>query len=362
MTRIQLTGTAIDHEGCRMLGPLDLTIASGERLVLLGPSGSGKTTLLRTLAGLHPVADGTVAFDGRDVTRTPPAERDIAFINQEASLQPHLDVRRNLGFALRLRRVPRAQVRQRVAVESRAFSLGSLLPRRPRELSGGERHEVALARSLVRRASVLLMDEPFARIDPARRDRLMRELVRMQEGYGVTLVVATNDQRVAMTVADRVAVLTDGAVAQIGSPVTLYEEPTSLFVAGFLGAPPMNLLDGTIQRRDGRAHLDAGPFRIPTWAPELTSRAGAPIVLGVRPHRIEIEPAPTRASRSCRVLSSAFTGPDVVLHLHAPTGQRITAVVEPPGPEVASLVGVAIDPRRVHVFDPVDERVIAHGA
>lgn len=303
MTRIQLTGTTVEHEGRRVLGPLDLTIASGQRLVLLGSSGSGKTTLLRTLAGVHPVADGTVTFDGGDVTRTPPFERDVAFIDQEASLQPHLDVRRNLGFALRLRRVPRAQVRQRVAAESRAFSLGSLLPRRPRELSGGQRHEVALARSLVRRASVLLMDEPFARIDPARRDRLMRELVQMQEGYGVTLVVATNDQRVAMTVADRVAVLTAGGVAQIGSPVTLYEQPSTLSVASFLGAPPMNLLDGSIARCDGRAHLEAGPFRIPTWAPELTSHAGAPIVLGVRPHEIEIEPAPTRANRGCRVLS-----------------------------------------------------------
>lgn len=361
MTRIQLTGTTVEHDDRRVLGPIDLTVASAERLVLLGPSGSGKTTLLRMLAGLQPVEDGTVSFEDRDVTRTAPAERDVAFIDHQASLQPHLDVRRNLGFALRLRRLPRTQVRQRVAVQSRAFSLGPLLPRRPRELSGGERHEVALARSLVRRASVLLVDEPFTRIDPARRDRLMRELVQMQEGYGVTLVVATNDQRVAMSIADRVVVLTDGEIAQIGPPTTLYEQPATLLVAGFLGTPPMNLLDGAITRIDARAHLEAGPSRFPTWAPVLTGRAGAPIVLGVRPHDIEVEPPPTRSSQGCRVLSRAFAGAEVTLHLHASTGELITAVAPPPGPEVDSLVGVAVDPRKVHVFDPVHERALAHG-
>lgn len=361
MTRIELTGTTIEHDDRRVLGPIDLTVASGERLVLLGPSGSGKTTLLRVLAGIHPVEDGTISFDDRDVTRAPPAERDVAFIDQQASLQPHLDVRRNLGFALRLRRLPRTQVRERVAVQSRAFSLGSLLPRRPRELSGGERHAVALARSLVRRASVLLVDEPFTRIDAARRDRLMRELVQMQEGYGVTLVVATNDQRVAMTVADRIVLLTDGEVAQIDPPATLYEQPTTLFVAGFLGTPPMNLLDGVVTRTDGRAHLEAGPFRMPTWAPVLTGRGGAPIVLGVRPHDIEVEPLPGHRRQRCRVVSRAFAGAEVTLHLRAPTGDHITAVVPPPGPEVDSLVGVTVDPRRVHVFDPVHERALAHG-
>jgi len=361
MTHIELAGVTVEQDGHRLLGELSLSVGSGERLVILGPSGCGKTTLLRVIAGVQPITDGRIVLDDLDVTQAAPGERNVAMVDQQASLQPHLDVRRNLGFALRLRRTPPDQIRERVAAQTRAFSLGSLLPRRPRTLSGGERHEVALARSLVRRASVLLMDEPMARVDPGRQGQLLRELIDMQEGYGVTLIAATNDQRVAMRLAHRIAVLVDGQLAQVGTPSALYARPSTLFVAGFLGSPPMNLLDGMISRTDGRPHVRAEPFSLPTWVPDLSARVGEPVVLGVRPQQVEIDTTPGRASERCRVVRRAFGGAEVTLHLRTPAGRELTAVVATPGPEVDTLVGVSAEPSAVHLFDTITELAIAHG-
>lgn len=359
MTGIEVRGVTVEREGHLLLDRVDLSADVGERVVLLGPSGSGKTTLLRVLAGLEPVSAGQVTIGTHDVTTAAPRDRDVAFVDQRASLQPHLDVHDNLAFALRLRQVPRAQVEERVGAQSRIFSLRSLLPRRPRTLAAGERHEVALARSLLRRVSALLMDEPLIRIDPVRRGALIRELVRMQEGYGVTLVVATNDQRVAMSLAHRIAVLSDGQVVQVGEPATLYRAPASLFVAGFLGSPPMNLLDGTVTRIDGRPHLRAEPLTVPLGSLRLAF--GTPVVAGVRPHHLDVEVASGRTGSRCRVEHLELLGADVTIHLRSLAGRRLTAVVPRPGPAVDTVVHVTVRPDRVHVFDPVTERAITHG-
>jgi multiple sugar transport system ATP-binding protein len=365
VTTIDLTGLTVEQDGTRLLGPIDLHVEAGERLVVLGASGSGKTTLLRAIAGVQPLVDGRVALGGDDVTDRAPGERNLAMIDQEASLLPHLDVRGNLGFGLRVRHIPRAEVDERVAAQTRAFSLRSLLPRRPRTLSGGERHEVALARSLVRRSSALLMDEPLARIDAPRRATLLRELVRMQEGYGITLVVATNDQRVGMVLAHRIAVLADGRIAQVAPPHVLYERPANLAVAGLVGSPPMNLLDGTIVQRDGRLAIEASPLSIPTWASEVAGAAGSPVVVGVRPHQVRVQVvggtrAP-RASASGRVFHRGFAGAEVTLELVAPDGRTVVAVVPPPGPNEGTSVQLGVAPGAVHLFDPVSGEAVAHG-
>ncbi len=361
MTSIALSELTVSRDEQRLLGQLDLTIASGERLVVLGPSGSGKTTLLRAIAGLETVSSGRIHLGDRDVTATPPRDRHVALVDQRASLQPHLSVEENLSFALRLRHTPREEVQQRVEAETRAFSLRSLLPRRPRTLSAGERHEVAVARSLVRRASVLLMDEPLARIDPVRRSDVVRELVRMQEGYDITLVVATNDQRVAMTLAHRIAVLDGGVLAQIGPPAELYAEPATTFVAGFLGSPPMNLLDGIVTRTDGRATVRAEPFSQTTWDTDVSRRVGEPVVLGVRPEHLQLHPRSQGPNERLRVVHREFMGAQVMLHLRAPTGRKLIAMVDPPGPELDRSVWPVVDPHRLHLFDPLSGRRIATG-
>jgi multiple sugar transport system ATP-binding protein len=364
VTTIELTGLIVDQDGTRLLGPIDLRVDSGERLAVLGASGCGKTTLLRAIAGIQPVTAGRIVLDDEDVTDRAPGDRNVAMIDQEASLFPHLDVRGNLGFALRLRRTPRAEVSERVGAQTRAFSLRNLLPRRPQTLSGGERHEVALARSLVRRADVLLMDEPLARIDPPRRGILLRELVRMQEGYGVTLVATTNDPRVAMGLAHRIAVLADGALVQIAPPDVLYAAPVNLAVAEVVGSPPMNLLDGTIERRRGQVVVEAGPFAIPTWAPEVTAAAGSPVVVGIRPHQVAVGAAPEVGSSgygTARVLRRGFAGSEVTLNLVVPDGRDLVAIVAPPGPDEGTTVHLEVSPDAVHLFDPITETAIAHG-
>lgn len=361
MTSISLHGLTVDHGDHRVIDGLDLTVAAGERVALLGPSGCGKTTILRAIAGLDPVAGGRIRLGERDVTGLAPRERNIAMINQEASLQPHLTVERNLAFALRLRKVPQAQIDERVDAESRAFSLKDLLRRRPRTLSGGERHEVALARSLVRRSSVLLMDEPFSKIDPVRRGILLRELIQVQQGYGVTLLIATNDQRVALGLAERIAVIQQGRVVQIGSPNDVYNEPATTFAAGFIGTPPMNLIDGIVTRVDGQVHVQAGPLSMPTWNTGLTGHVGAPVTLGIRPQDVQVEPSPRGADLRLQVTRREFMGKEVTVHLATGAGFRLTAVVPHPGPDMDGRVGVTVRPGDIHLFDPVAGTLLTHG-
>jgi len=361
MTRIALSDVTVTRDGHRLLDGLDLEVASGERLVILGPSGCGKTTLLRAVAGLETVTAGRIEIGDRDVTSAAPRDRHVALVDQAASLQPHLDVERNLGFALRLRHTPKEEIDRRVDAETRAFSLRSLLPRRPRTLSAGERHEVAVARSLVRRASVLLMDEPLIRIDPVRRSDVIRELIKMQEGYDITLVAATNDQRVAMSLAHRIAVLDAGELVQIGTPAELYAAPATTFVAGFLGSPPMNLLDGVVTRIDGRAAVQAEPFTITTWAAEVSRRVGEPVVLGIRPEHLDLVATPRQDSDRLRVVRREFLGAQVMLHLRAPTGRKLLAMVDPPGPAQDATVWPEVRPADAHLFDPLSGRSLAQG-
>ena len=361
MTSITLRDVSVDHAHHRAIDGLDLTVAAGQRMALLGPSGSGKTTILRAIAGLDRVAEGQILLGERDVTGLRPRDRNIAMINQEASLQPHLNVERNLAFALRLRKVPQPQIDERVSAESRAFSLKELLPRRPRTLSGGERHEVALARSLIRRSSVLLMDEPFSKIDPVRRGILLRELVQVQEGYGVTLLIATNDQRVALGLAERIAVIEQGSLVQVGSPHDVYNEPASTFAAGFIGSPPMNLIDGIVTRLDGRVHVQAGPLSVPTWKASLTSYIGVPVTLGIRPQNVQVDPDPRGTVLRLRVVGREFLGSEVTVHLTTSSGFHLTATQPHPGPTLDDRVGVTIQPGDIHLYDTVAGTLITRG-
>jgi ABC-type sugar transport system ATPase subunit len=223
-----------------------LDARDGELMVVVGPSGSGKTTLLRCIAGLERVDEGSIQVAGREVTETPPGERDVAMVFQEYALYPHIDVERNISFGLRARGVPAPELNKRVEEAAVLLALDGVLHRRPSELSGGERQRVALARAIVRTPSVFLLDEPLANLDAGLRATTRAEIRALQRRLGTTMLYVTHDQTEAMTLGDRVTVLRAGRVEQIASPADLYERPASAFVAGFIGHPPMNLLPGDL--------------------------------------------------------------------------------------------------------------------
>jgi multiple sugar transport system ATP-binding protein len=359
VSSVELIGITRSYGDRVVLDAVDLTVREGERVAVLGPSGSGKTTLLRVIAGLEAPDAGAVRLDSIDVTDRAPRVRDVALVTQDGSLQPHLDVRGNLSFALRIRHVGREEIDERVDAEARAFSLRGVLNRRPRTLSAGMRHEVALARSLVRRASVLLVDEPFARMDPPRRAELLRELIAVQSGYGVTLLVATNDQRVASGVADRLVVLEAGRVAQTGSPDELYRRPATTFVAGFLGEQPMNLLQGDLRRGDGPTRLVVGALECPSWDLTLTSHPAQPVTVGIRPADVHLGRDGRQLSVPGTVIAREFLGYAVSIRANTDVGE-LSAVVERPGPVVGDRVVLTLPTRDLHVFDAAG-RALAHG-
>jgi multiple sugar transport system ATP-binding protein len=359
MSAVELRGIHVHRDGVPILHDVTLSIPHAERFALLGPSGSGKTTLLRVLAGVEPVTAGQILFDGVDVTDTPPRDRNTAMVDQVATLLPHLDVGRNVGFPLQVRDVGVEEVDERVHAEARAFGFVDRLRRRPHTLSTGQRDEVALARAVVRRVGVLLLDEPFAHHDTPRTSALVRDLITTQQGYDVTLIAATNDQRIALGLTDRCAVLRDGRVVQVDSPQQLFARPANQFVAGFVGTPPMNLLPGHVESARSGARIVAGPLRIRSFAPAVTRLAGQSVTVGVRPHDLKpldarVEPALEEVVR--RVVD---TGSRVEVELGRTTPELL-AVVPRPAPRVGALLALQLDPAAVHLF-AADGEAIAHG-
>ena len=247
MSRIQLDGLTKYFGKVTAVDGVSLDIGDGDFMVLLGPSGCGKSTLLRMIAGLAEPGGGRILVDGRDVTHTPPRDRNLAMVFQSYALYPHLSVERNITFPLRARRLPRAQAREKLHEVATVLDLTELLGRKPRELSGGQRQRVALGRALVRDPGAFLMDEPLSNLDAKLRTATRAGLSALHRRLGSTFVYVTHDQVEAMTMATRIAVLNAGRLEQVGTPAQVYDEPASVFVAGFLGSPAMNLLDATVE-------------------------------------------------------------------------------------------------------------------
>jgi multiple sugar transport system ATP-binding protein len=266
--------------GVQAVHDVDLTISSGEFMVLVGPSGCGKSTLLRMIAGLEEVTSGTVLIGGRDVTNASPRQRDIAMVFQNYALYPHMTVERNLGYGLRVRKMDKSEIKERVGEVARLLGLEELLERKPAALSGGQRQRVAMGRAIVREPAAFLMDEPLSNLDAKLRVGMRAELARLHDRLGVTSVYVTHDQVEAMTLGQRVAVMRDGYLQQADTPQTLYRRPANLFVAAFIGSPSMNLVEATIE--DGQAHF--GGLRIPLRGEHPT--AGR-VILGIRPQDFE---------------------------------------------------------------------------
>ena len=273
---VSLEGIVKRHGAVTVLHGVDLAIAPGEFFALLGPSGSGKTTTLRILAGLEPHDEGRVTMDGIDVTQRGPGDRDVAMVFQSYALYPHMSVYDNIAFPLRMVAMPRAEVDAAVRDAAVRVRIDHLLDRRPGQLSGGQQQRCALARAIVRKPRLLLLDEPLSNLDAKLRMETRVELRKLQRSLGVTTVYVTHDQEEAMTMADRIAVFLDGRIAQVGTPHEIFERPASTPVAAFIGSPPMNLLPGEVHR--GRLSVAGTPL-------ELARHPGpdGPVTVGVRP-------------------------------------------------------------------------------
>src|SRR5215471_8626657 len=272
---VELESISKSFGAVTVLHELSLEVAPAEFLVLLGPSGCGKTTALRMTAGLESVTSGRILINGRDVTEVAPKNRDLAMVFQSYALYPHMTVAQNIGYPLVIRRLPRAEIDRQVSEIAAQVQLEALLERYPRQLSGGQRQRVALARAIVRRPAAFLMDEPLSNLDAKLRVQTRAELVELQRRLAATVLYVTHDQVEAMTMGHRIAVLDRGVLQQVGPPQAVYERPANLFVAGFIGSPPMNFLDGELV--DGRFSAVAGSFG-------TTSRATrTQAVAGIRP-------------------------------------------------------------------------------
>ena len=280
-------------DGTRAVDRLDLEIADGEFMVLVGPSGCGKTTALRMVAGLEPITDGTVRIGDRVVNDLSPKSRDIAMVFQSYALYPHLTVRDNVAFPLKMKRTPKDEIQRRVLEAARILDLEPLLGRKPRALSGGQRQRVAMGRAIVREPAVFLMDEPLSNLDAKLRVQMRADIKRIQVELGVTTIYVTHDQVEAMTMGHRVAVMRKGELQQVAPPQELYDRPVNLFVGGFIGSPAMNMLEARIERTNGglaavlgetRLALDDGTL---SRRPALQAYEGREVVLGIRPEDLD---------------------------------------------------------------------------
>jgi multiple sugar transport system ATP-binding protein len=325
---------------------VNVDIGDGEFVILVGPSGCGKSTLLRMIAGLEQISQGDIMIGERVVNNVPPKERDIAMVFQNYALYPHMTVADNMGFSLKLRRIEKRLIQERVNKAAEILGLKELLGRYPRQLSGGQRQRVAMGRAIVRDPQVFLFDEPLSNLDAKLRVAMRTEIKELHQRLGTTTVYVTHDQIEAMTMADKIVVMRDGEVEQMGAPLDLYDKPRNLFVAGFIGSPAMNFLRGRVVNSSGLAFETTGGRRLPL--PRGTSaKEGQEVVYGIRPEHLHVRDDGTEVE----VVVVEPTGAEVQVFARL-DGQDLTAVLRErllfkPG----ETVKLAPDPNLVHVFD-----------
>ena len=341
---------------------VDLEIADGEFVVLVGPSGCGKSTTLRMIAGLESISDGRLLIGERVVNDLPPRDRDIAMVFQNYALYPHMTAYENMAFGLRMRKLPKREIDERVRRAAGILGIEELLPRTPRAMSGGQRQRVAVGRAIVREPQVFLFDEPLSNLDAKLRVQMRREFARLHQRLGATMVYVTHDQVEAMTLGDRIVVLNEGRVQQIDTPMALYERPRNVFVAKFIGSPPMNLIEGSVTKDEGIRFLssDGALTLTPTraWATRLAPHAasGRAVILGIRPEDIAVRAADgtnggADASVRARIDLVEPTGSEALLYASA-AGHDIAVRAERETlPPIGSEVTLVLTPERAHFFD-----------
>jgi multiple sugar transport system ATP-binding protein len=322
---------------------INLEVAKGEFVVLVGPSGCGKSTTLRMIAGLEDISEGIIEIAGRVVNNLEPKDRDIAMVFQNYAIYPHMTVRKNIGFGLRTSKLPRADKDRRLAEVADLLGMTPYLDRKPDALSGGQRQRVAIGRAMVRDPAVFLFDEPLSNLDAQLRTQMRLEIKRLHQRVGATIVFVTHDQVEAMTMADRIVIMKDGHILQVGTPAEVYHEPANTFVAQFIGAPSMNLLSG--QAAGGSIRLDTGA----TIA--LSSRAAGSVLLGIRPE--DLRPATNGAAvLNGRITVAEPLGSGTLLHVDLGGGTEVIATGPGRGaPRAGEVIGLAPVPDALHLFD-----------
>jgi multiple sugar transport system ATP-binding protein len=332
----------------QVLYGVEIEIGDGEFVVLVGPSGCGKSTLLRMIAGLEEISRGEIAIGGRVVNNVPPKDRDIAMVFQNYALYPHMTVYDNMAFSLKLAKAPKDEIQRRVQQAAEILGLQQFLARYPRQLSGGQRQRVAMGRAIVRDPQVFLFDEPLSNLDAKLRVQMRTEIKELHQRLKTTSVYVTHDQIEAMTMADRIVVMHDGVVEQVGDPLDLYDEPANLFVAGFIGSPAMNFIDATIRRNGSVSAVAAEGTQLPLPA-TTGGRDGQSVVYGIRPEHLDLVDG--AGGLPAEVVVVEPTGAEILVFTHL-AGQEVAVVFKErhrfhPGDKIS----LAPHPGTIHLFD-----------
>ncbi len=362
MASLSLQGVTKAFGATQVLHPLTLDIAHKEFLVLVGPSGCGKSTLLRMIAGLEDVTSGTIAVDGRVVNEIEPKDRDIAMVFQDYALYPHMTVYDNMAFGLLYRDTPKPEIHRRVEEAARILNIGEYLKRRPRQLSGGQRQRVAMGRAIVRDPKVFLFDEPLSNLDAKLRVQMRTEIKKLHQRVQTTVIYVTHDQVEAMTLADRIVVMRQGHVEQVGTPDVIYREPASTFVASFIGAPTMNLVPGRLQADgDDLAVVLSEGVRLPippARAGRYRAYGGREAILGLRPEHIVW--APDGRPGAIKVTAGVVEplGADTLVFFEIGGREMVCRVPPEAAHRTGDKLRLTFDMSRMHLFDAATERAI----
>ena len=344
---------------------LNIHVADKEFLVLVGPSGCGKTTALRSLAGLEEITSGNLKIGDRVVNDVAPKDRDIAMVFQSYALYPHLSVYDNMAFGLKLRKVPKEEIKRRVTEAADILGIQELLQRKPRQLSGGQRQRVAVGRAIVREPKVFLFDEPLSNLDAKLRVAMRAEISKLHQRLQTTFIYVTHDQTEAMTMATRIAVINKGVLQQLDTPQNLYDHPKNLFVAGFIGSPAMNFFPGKLRKDGDKLVVDAGDFVVaipPSRAQQFEAHAGKDIIFGIRPENIhDAEYVPTNIDAekvAVKVDVTELMGNEIFLYLVSVKNTFVARVDPRSKLRVGEQATVAFDMDNVHIFDAATEEAI----
>ncbi|WP_434990643.1 ABC transporter ATP-binding protein [Xanthomonas melonis] len=362
MAKVQLEGVRkVYDNGQVAVQGASFEVADGELMVLVGPSGCGKSTLLRMIAGLEDISAGTLKIGERVVNDVAPKDRDIAMVFQSYALYPHMTVAENLAFGLKLRGHPKQVIAERVSNAAELLGLTPMLDKLPKAMSGGQRQRVALGRAMVRESSVFLLDEPLSNLDAKLRHSVRTEIAQLHRKLGTTMIYVTHDQVEAMTLGQRIVVLKDGVIQQIDSPMALYERPANLFVAGFLGSPAMNVLQGRLEEHEG-VHLElADGWRLPLGAARIDRQwVGREVVVGVRPEHLQPSSDPV-AGFDARIEVIEPVGNEIFLNLDRGGQPLVIRVAPQPLPAVGQPLRLALRSDALHFFDPASGQRLQPG-
>lgn len=359
------TVTKIFPPEVRAVDAINLDVPDKEFLVLVGPSGCGKSTTLRLIAGLEEVTKGEIYIDDKLVNDIPPKNRDIAMVFQNYALYPHMTVYKNMAFGLKLRRLPKAEIDQRVKEAADILSIRHLLDRKPKALSGGERQRVAVGRAIVRKPKVFLFDEPLSNLDAKLRVQMRTELSKLHQSLQTTMIYVTHDQVEAMTMGDRIVILKDGIVQQIDNPINLYDHPATVFVGGFIGSPPMNFFNGTISSENAALYFDEGKFTVRVanqHNEKVAPYRDKKILFGIRPEDISPKHAAAGPTEGREVTSLTEVvepmGSEVYLYLNTGINSYIARVKSYPKSGIRQNIDMVFNMDKAHFFDPETEKAI----